>query len=105
MWTARSSTSKTAGPSGTRQTGCEVGFYINYEFKSFALGILMGAVFDKAFSKFAEAFEERANLVYSEKLPSASTDQVQRAAPLGDSAPSSNPSASSTARQPDGCAT
>ncbi len=44
--------------------GSEVGFYINYEFKSFALGLLMGAVFDKAFRKFAEAFEERADFVY-----------------------------------------
>jgi coenzyme Q-binding protein COQ10 len=44
--------------------GSEVEFYINYEFKSFALGLLMGSVFDKAFRKFAEAFEERAKLVY-----------------------------------------
>ncbi|WP_230532631.1 type II toxin-antitoxin system RatA family toxin [Microvirga roseola] len=46
--------------------GCEVEFYINYEFKSFALGILMGSVFDRAFRKFAEAFEERADIVYGE---------------------------------------
>lgn len=45
-------------------TGSEVEFYINYEFKSFALGILMGSVFDKAFKKFTEAFEERATVVY-----------------------------------------
>ncbi|KLK92209.1 cyclase [Microvirga vignae] len=44
--------------------GCEVEFYINYEFKSFALGILMGSVFDKAFRKFTEAFEQRADTVY-----------------------------------------
>ena len=44
--------------------GCEVEFYINYEFKSFALGLLMGSVFDRAFRKFTEAFEERANTVY-----------------------------------------
>jgi coenzyme Q-binding protein COQ10 len=44
--------------------GCEVEFYINYEFKSFALGLLMGSVFDKAFRKFTEAFEERANEIY-----------------------------------------
>jgi coenzyme Q-binding protein COQ10 len=49
-----------------RQTpaGCDVEFYINYEFKSFALGILMGSVFDKAFRKFTEAFEERADEIY-----------------------------------------
>ena len=45
-------------------TGCDVEFYINYEFKSFALGLLMGSVFDKAFRKFAEAFEERADEIY-----------------------------------------
>jgi coenzyme Q-binding protein COQ10 len=44
--------------------GCEVEFYINYEFKSFALGLLMGSVFDKAFRKFTEAFEERADEIY-----------------------------------------
>ncbi|MBB4040808.1 coenzyme Q-binding protein COQ10 [Microvirga flocculans] len=44
--------------------GSEVEFYINYEFKSFALGVLMGSVFDKAFRKFTEAFEERADRIY-----------------------------------------
>jgi coenzyme Q-binding protein COQ10 len=43
----------------------DVGFYINYEFKSFALGLLMGSVFDTAFRKFAEAFEKRADAVYA----------------------------------------
>ena len=45
--------------------GCEVEFYINYEFKSFALSILMGSVFDKAFRKFTEAFEQRADTVFT----------------------------------------
>jgi coenzyme Q-binding protein COQ10 len=45
--------------------GCEVEFYINYEFKSFALSILMGSVFDKAFRKFTEAFEQRADTVFA----------------------------------------
>ena len=44
--------------------GCAVEFYIAYEFKSFALRMLMGAMFERAFRKFAEAFEERADLVY-----------------------------------------
>jgi coenzyme Q-binding protein COQ10 len=47
--------------------GCDVEFYINYEFKSFALGLLMGSVFDKAFRKFTEAFEQRADEVYGQK--------------------------------------
>jgi coenzyme Q-binding protein COQ10 len=29
-----------------------------------ALGLLMGAMFDKAFRRFAEAFEQRAHTVY-----------------------------------------
>jgi coenzyme Q-binding protein COQ10 len=45
-------------------TGCDVEFFISYEFKSFALGLLMGSVFDKAFRHFTEAFEERADLIY-----------------------------------------
>jgi coenzyme Q-binding protein COQ10 len=44
--------------------GCEVDFYIAYEFRSFALGLLMGAVFDKAFRTFVQAFEERADEIY-----------------------------------------
>src|SRR5215211_5921189 len=44
--------------------GCDVDFYINYEFKSFALGLLMGSIFDKAFRTFVGAFEERADEIY-----------------------------------------
>jgi coenzyme Q-binding protein COQ10 len=43
---------------------CEVEFDIRYEFRSRALGMVMGAVFDSAFRRFAEAFEGRANEVY-----------------------------------------
>ncbi len=43
---------------------CEVEFFIAYEFKSRTLGLLMGAMFDTAFRKFAEAFERRADVVY-----------------------------------------
>lgn len=42
----------------------EVVFYISYEFRSAALGALMGAVFDSAFHRFAAAFEARADEVY-----------------------------------------
>jgi coenzyme Q-binding protein COQ10 len=44
--------------------GCEIEFYIAYEFRSFALGLLMGAMFDKAFRTFVQAFEERADQIY-----------------------------------------
>src|SRR5262249_34366529 len=41
-----------------------VRFSIEYEFRSRALSLLMGAMFDRAFHRFAEAFEQRANEVY-----------------------------------------
>ena len=44
--------------------GCAVEFYISYEFKSFALRMLMGTMFERAFRKFAEAFEARADVIY-----------------------------------------
>ncbi|MCQ8782604.1 type II toxin-antitoxin system RatA family toxin [Mangrovibrevibacter kandeliae] len=44
--------------------GCDVRFFIDYEFKSRTLGMLMGSVFDYAFRRFAEAFEERAERIY-----------------------------------------
>jgi coenzyme Q-binding protein COQ10 len=43
---------------------CYVEFLIEYEFASRTLGILMGAMFDTAFRKFAAAFERRADQVY-----------------------------------------
>ena len=55
------------------EAGCEIGFFISYEFASRMLGLLMGAMFDKAFRKFAEAFEKRAELVYGRTAPTAVT--------------------------------
>jgi len=43
---------------------CDVGFYLSYEFKSRMLAMLMGAMFDTAFQRFAAAFEKRADTVY-----------------------------------------
>ncbi len=42
----------------------DVTFFIAYEFRSRTLGLLMGAVFDAAFRRFATAFERRADQVY-----------------------------------------
>jgi coenzyme Q-binding protein COQ10 len=44
--------------------GSRVGFFIDYEFKSRTLGMLMGSMFDAAFRKFAGAFEQRADTIY-----------------------------------------
>jgi coenzyme Q-binding protein COQ10 len=46
--------------------GCDVEFFIDYEFKSRILGAMMGAMFDRAFRTFAEAFEKRADAVYGQ---------------------------------------
>jgi coenzyme Q-binding protein COQ10 len=46
------------------QNGCDVEFFISYEFRSRTLGLLMGAVFDAAFRRFSAAFERRADQIY-----------------------------------------
>ena len=51
----------------TGENSCEVDFFISYEFRSKTLGLLMGAAFDKAFRRFAEAFEQRADKIYGVK--------------------------------------
>lgn len=51
-------------------SGTDVRFAIAYEFKSMMLQMLMGGVFDQAFRKFAESFEQRAAEVYGSR-PSA----------------------------------
>ena len=43
---------------------CDIHFFIEYEFKSRMLGAVMGAMFDRAFRMFSEAFERRADVVY-----------------------------------------
>jgi len=45
-------------------SACDVEFFLSYEFRSRTLGMLMGAVFDAAFRRFAGAFERRADQVY-----------------------------------------
>ena len=44
--------------------GCDVHFAIDYEFSSFMLQMLVGAVFEQAFRRCTEAFETRARDVY-----------------------------------------
>jgi coenzyme Q-binding protein COQ10 len=49
------------------EKGCEVHFFIDYEFKSRILGAVMGTMFDRAFRMFSEAFEKRADVIYGAK--------------------------------------
>lgn len=52
-------------PAGER--ACDVKFFIAYEFRSRTLAMLMGAMFETAFRRFADAFEKRADAVYGRK--------------------------------------
>jgi len=42
----------------------DVEFYLLYEFQSRTLGMLMGAMFEAVFRRFADAFEQRADQIY-----------------------------------------
>ena len=44
---------------------CEVSFVLDYELRSKMLAMAAGAVFDIAFGKFVDAFENRANEIYN----------------------------------------
>ena len=48
----------------TDEQSCDVEFFLVYEFKSRAFAMLMGAMFDAVFRRFASAFERRADVVY-----------------------------------------
>ena len=48
----------------TGETTCDVEFFIDYELRSRALGVMMGSVFETAFKRFAVAFEKRADEIY-----------------------------------------
>ena len=50
-------------PEGAK--ACRVDFSVDYAFRSRMLALIMGAAFDIAFRRFAEAFEARANAVFS----------------------------------------
>jgi len=47
-----------------REGACDVEFFIAYEFRSRTLALLMGAMFEAAFRRFAAAFERRADEIY-----------------------------------------
>jgi coenzyme Q-binding protein COQ10 len=44
--------------------GCDVQFFISYEFKSLMMQMLVGSLFDRVFRRYTQAFEERARAVY-----------------------------------------
>jgi len=48
----------------TGEGACEIEFFIDYEFKSRTLGMLMGTMFETVFRRMAAAFEKRADEIY-----------------------------------------
>ena len=48
---------------------CTIDFFIDFEFKSLALQMLISAVFDKAVRKMISAFETRAHAVFGPASP------------------------------------
>lgn len=46
------------------EKSCDVKFSLDYEFRSRAIQLLVGGLFDRAFRKYATAFESRADDVY-----------------------------------------
>jgi coenzyme Q-binding protein COQ10 len=51
--------------------GTDIHFFIDYEFKSRILGAMMGAMFDRAFRMFTNAFEKRADTIYGPRAQTA----------------------------------
>lgn len=49
--------------------GCDVDFFIAYEFKSVMLQMLVGALFERAFRRYTTAFEDRARVIYGSAMP------------------------------------
>ncbi|MBX9758647.1 MAG: type II toxin-antitoxin system RatA family toxin [Beijerinckiaceae bacterium] len=67
-WTFTDMAQQGAAAGGAEpRPSCEIDFFIDYEFRSRMLGMLMGTMFETAFRRFAEAFERRADIVYARR--------------------------------------
>ena len=47
-----------------QEDGCEIDFFVDFEFKSRALQAVIGLVFNEAMQRIVRAFEERARTLY-----------------------------------------
>ncbi|MEM6663588.1 MAG: type II toxin-antitoxin system RatA family toxin [Pseudomonadota bacterium] len=47
--------------------GCEVDFFVDFEFKSRALQAVIGVIFNEAMRRVVKAFEDRADALYGSK--------------------------------------
>jgi len=59
--------------------GCEVGFMVDFQFKSRVFEALAGQVFDRALTRMTDAFETRADALYS-SAPGSSRSSATSAA-------------------------
>lgn len=73
-------------PSGDHH--CEIDFHLTYELKSRSLQMVVGAVFDRAFRKFADAFETRADTIYGRRRGRTTETRAQAAFDRVDGLPS-----------------
>jgi coenzyme Q-binding protein COQ10 len=55
--------------------GSEIRFSIAYEFRSRTLALVMGALFDRVFSTFADAFAARADRIYGRRPAASGSEQ------------------------------
>jgi coenzyme Q-binding protein COQ10 len=69
-WTFKDEATPSGGPRSA------IDFFIDYEFASRTLGLLMGSMFDTAFRKFSEAFEQRADRIYAEPRGAAASGRA-----------------------------
>ena len=46
------------------EKSCRISFKLDYEFRSFALRLTLGAISETAFGRYAKAFEDRADEIY-----------------------------------------
>ncbi len=53
----------------TSENRSRIVFGIDYEFRSRALGLLLGGALDRGFKRFAAAFEDRADWLYGRDVP------------------------------------
>jgi coenzyme Q-binding protein COQ10 len=65
QWSFRAAGAGASKVADAAQAACEVEFFISYEFRSRTLAVLMGAMFDTAFRRFASAFERRADTIFT----------------------------------------
>jgi coenzyme Q-binding protein COQ10 len=63
-WSFRPAGAAAGEQADRAQAQSEIEFFISYEFRSRTLAVLMGAIFDTAFRRFASAFERRADVIF-----------------------------------------